>query len=217
MYICTVCMHIKEPQKPPEHTSEHVKSWRHSPDPLTQSLAWAPLYIFALGSSNLLGGPAQQMRVMSALNVPMLFPHNLLILATLLPDSVSQLGRKLQSWETKFGNRKPGFKANANWCLLCFVMCVKCQLAQRTLATVPKTYEQLPFLCTLITTWVGEGALASLTCILEVPAFISYSIPAFQFIFQQLSHFCFLLSIATETSVQYSICRGIEVQYMHFR
>ena len=25
-YICTVCMHQKEPQKPSQHTSEHVKS-----------------------------------------------------------------------------------------------------------------------------------------------------------------------------------------------
>ena len=30
-------MHEKEPQKPPEHTSEHVKSWARDPNPTTDS------------------------------------------------------------------------------------------------------------------------------------------------------------------------------------
>ena len=64
-YVCTVhvCMHKKEPQKPPEHTSECVKYQNClgacPRTPLTQSLLWAPLFVFALGLSNPLGGPGQ--------------------------------------------------------------------------------------------------------------------------------------------------------------
>ena len=51
-------MHKKKPQKLPEHTSEHVKlPGGVPPDPLPQSVLWAPLFIFALGPSNPLGGP----------------------------------------------------------------------------------------------------------------------------------------------------------------
>ena len=54
-------MHKKESQKPPEYTSEHVKSQNflgaYPQTPLTQSTAWAPLFVFALGPHNPLGGP----------------------------------------------------------------------------------------------------------------------------------------------------------------
>ena len=55
-YICTVRMHEKKPQKPPEHASEHVKSQNFRgacPHKL-----WAPLFIFALGPLNPVGSPA---------------------------------------------------------------------------------------------------------------------------------------------------------------
>ena len=54
IYVCTVCMHKKEPQKPPEHASEHVKPQNFlgacPQSPLAQSmygsrflyLPWAP-------------------------------------------------------------------------------------------------------------------------------------------------------------------------------
>ena len=51
-------MHKKKPQKLPERTSEHVKlPGGVSPDSLPQSMLWVPLFIFALGPSNSLGGP----------------------------------------------------------------------------------------------------------------------------------------------------------------
>ena len=53
VYVCTVCRHKKEPQKPPEHASEHVTPQT----PLAQSILWAPLFVFALGPSHPLGGP----------------------------------------------------------------------------------------------------------------------------------------------------------------
>ena len=60
-----VCMHKKESQKPPEHTSEHVKSKNFlgacPQTPLTKSILWDPLFAFALGPSNPLGGPAQHL------------------------------------------------------------------------------------------------------------------------------------------------------------
>ena len=63
VYVCTVCMHKKEPQKPPEHASEHVKPQNFlgacPQTPLAQSILWAPLFVFALGPSHPLGGPAQ--------------------------------------------------------------------------------------------------------------------------------------------------------------
>ena len=48
-------MHQKEPEKPSEHTSEHVKSAGGVP-PDPPHTAWAPLYVFALGLHNPLGG-----------------------------------------------------------------------------------------------------------------------------------------------------------------
>jgi len=55
-------MREKEPQKPPEHTSEHVKSQNFSgassQTPLAQSIVWAPLFVFALGPHNPLGSLA---------------------------------------------------------------------------------------------------------------------------------------------------------------
>ena len=55
------CMHKKEPQKPPEHTSEHVKRQNFlgacPQTPLAQSILWAPLFAFALGPSHPLSGP----------------------------------------------------------------------------------------------------------------------------------------------------------------
>ena len=52
VYVCTVCMHKKEPQKPPEHASEHVKLQNFlgacPQTPLAQSILWAPLFVFAL-------------------------------------------------------------------------------------------------------------------------------------------------------------------------
>ena len=58
MYV----LHEKEPLKPPEHTSEHVKSLNFlgvcPQTPLKQSVVWAPLFVFALGPHNPLGGPA---------------------------------------------------------------------------------------------------------------------------------------------------------------
>ena len=62
VYICTVCMHEKEPQESPKHTSEHVKISKFPgnvpPDPLTQSICGAPIVVFALDLPNPLGGPA---------------------------------------------------------------------------------------------------------------------------------------------------------------
>ena len=47
---------------PPEHTSEHVKSRNFlgacTQTPLKQSIVWAPLFVFAPGPHNPLGGPA---------------------------------------------------------------------------------------------------------------------------------------------------------------
>ena len=58
-YVCTVCRLVKKPQKPPKHTSEHVKSQKlpggMPPDP--QSIVGAPLYVFVPGPHNPLGGP----------------------------------------------------------------------------------------------------------------------------------------------------------------
>ena len=55
------------PHEPPEHNSEHVKSQNFfgsmPPDPLPQSIVWAPLFVFALGPPNPLGGPACQSAV----------------------------------------------------------------------------------------------------------------------------------------------------------
>ena len=55
-------MHKKEPQKPPEHASEHVKPQNFlgacPQTPLAQSILWALLFVFALGLSHPLGGPA---------------------------------------------------------------------------------------------------------------------------------------------------------------
>ena len=51
----------KEPQKPPEHTSEHVKSQKKIPGgvpPAPQSIVGAPLYVFVPGPHNPVGGPA---------------------------------------------------------------------------------------------------------------------------------------------------------------
>ena len=58
-------MHEKEPQKPPEHTSEHVKSQHFlaacPQPPLTQSILWGPTFVFALGPPpNPLGGPGEK-------------------------------------------------------------------------------------------------------------------------------------------------------------
>ena len=62
IHVCTVCMHKKEPQKPPEHASEHVKPQNFlgacPQTPLAQSMLWAPLFVFALGPSHPLSGPA---------------------------------------------------------------------------------------------------------------------------------------------------------------
>ena len=55
VYMYCICMHKNKPQKPPEHTSEHVKL--PGGRPLPQSILWTPLFIFALGLSNPLGGP----------------------------------------------------------------------------------------------------------------------------------------------------------------
>jgi len=55
-------MHKEEPQKPPEHTSEYVKPQNFlgacPQTPLTQSILWASLFVFALGPSHPLGAPA---------------------------------------------------------------------------------------------------------------------------------------------------------------
>ena len=57
MYIFTVCMHEKEPQELPEHTSEHVKSWGRAPRPPSHNpFCGALLFVFALGPANPLGG-----------------------------------------------------------------------------------------------------------------------------------------------------------------
>ena len=59
-YVCTVCRLAKEPQKPLEHTSEHVKSQKKIPEgvpPDPQSIVGAPLYVFVPGPHNPLGGP----------------------------------------------------------------------------------------------------------------------------------------------------------------
>ena len=59
MYV--LYMHKKEPKKPPEYASEHVKLKNFlgacPQTPLAQSILWAPLFVFALGPSHLLGGP----------------------------------------------------------------------------------------------------------------------------------------------------------------
>ena len=65
------CMHGKEPQNLPEHTSEHVKSPGDvPPDPLSYSILWAPLFVFALGPFNSLGAPGQSASEWSALALP---------------------------------------------------------------------------------------------------------------------------------------------------
>ena len=54
---CMHIMHKKEPEKPSDHTSEHVKfSGGVPPDP--PHTVWAQLFLFALGPHNPLGGPA---------------------------------------------------------------------------------------------------------------------------------------------------------------
>ena len=63
LQVCMYCsMHKKEPQKLPEHTSEHVKYQNFlEPCPqtlLTQPILWAPRFLFALGLSKPLSGPA---------------------------------------------------------------------------------------------------------------------------------------------------------------
>ena len=54
-------MHEKDPHEPPEHTSEHVKSQNFlgafPKTPVTQSILWTLLFVFALGSPDALGGP----------------------------------------------------------------------------------------------------------------------------------------------------------------
>ena len=49
-YICTVCMHDEEPQEPPEHTSEHVKSQNFlgacPQTPLVQSILRGSTFFF---------------------------------------------------------------------------------------------------------------------------------------------------------------------------
>jgi len=52
-YVSTVCMHKKEPQKLPEHTSECVKSQNFMgacpQTPLTQSILWGPTFCICPG------------------------------------------------------------------------------------------------------------------------------------------------------------------------
>ena len=56
MYVMYVCM--KRSLRNLQNTLQNRKiSWGHTPDPLTQSIVWAPLSIFALGSHNSRGGP----------------------------------------------------------------------------------------------------------------------------------------------------------------
>ena len=56
MYVMYVCM--KRSLRNPQNTLQNRKiSWGHTPDPLTQSIVWAPLSMFALGSHNSRGGP----------------------------------------------------------------------------------------------------------------------------------------------------------------
>ena len=54
------CRYVKV-QKPPEHTSEHVKSQNFlgaCPQiPITQSILWAPLFVFALDPYHPVSGP----------------------------------------------------------------------------------------------------------------------------------------------------------------
>ena len=53
-------MHKKEPQKAPEHTSEHVNSQNVlEACPQTPLPQWASHFVFALGPSNPLGGPPE--------------------------------------------------------------------------------------------------------------------------------------------------------------
>ena len=56
-------MREKESQQLPEYTLEHVKSQSFlggAPrPPCRQSIAWPPLFVFALAPHNPLGGPAQ--------------------------------------------------------------------------------------------------------------------------------------------------------------
>ena len=60
MYVLYACT-TKEPQKPPEHTSEHVKPPNFSgsvpPDPLHTIYIMGPVSVFALGPSHPLSGP----------------------------------------------------------------------------------------------------------------------------------------------------------------
>ena len=55
--VCIVCMRKKEPEKLSEHTSEHVKFWGRAPR--TPSHSMGPIFVFALGPHNPLGGPAK--------------------------------------------------------------------------------------------------------------------------------------------------------------
>ena len=48
-YVCIVCMHKKEPQKPPEHTSDHVKSPNFlsaCPQTPSQNLYYGPCFLY---------------------------------------------------------------------------------------------------------------------------------------------------------------------------
>ena len=61
------CMHKKKPQKPPKHTSENF--WGCAPKPpLTQSILWVPLSVFALGPLNPVGGPASSQYKIKGIN-----------------------------------------------------------------------------------------------------------------------------------------------------
>ena len=70
-YVCTVCMHKKKTQKPPEHTLEHVKPQNflgaRPQTPLAQPILRAPLFVFALGPSHPLSSPDKAKSLLACL------------------------------------------------------------------------------------------------------------------------------------------------------
>ena len=66
----------KESQKLPKHTSEHVKAQNFlgacPQTPFPHSILWALHFVFALGPSHPLGGPARMRQVFMTVGVPTL-------------------------------------------------------------------------------------------------------------------------------------------------
>ena len=116
MYVLYACLK-RSLKKPPEHTSEHVKSQnfqgRAPRPPLTQCLLWAPLFLFALGPHNPLTGPVYgppnllsagfSRMVLLPTHSPLLF----LLPSHLLPPIPQHAARTLGSGNLKLAVQMP--------------------------------------------------------------------------------------------------------------